>query len=310
MKRGQVCIKKLQPEYHLIVTEGTDTEPAYFDAIRSIINRNYKGRIQLDIFGEGDNTISLFRRARDRAANSANIYRHVWIVYDVDDFPSEHVDAVVQLCNESSNEETEYHAIWSNQCIELWFLLHFSYMHSDIHRTEYWPKLTEWFESIGVGTYQKNRQDVYEILRPYMEHAIRNAKKLDVINSGRMPSQAAPGTKVYELVEKLKRPSDTSGAAWPPGKSTKGNENIIGCGRSRAACHSRFCVQRRKFDIITVSNLACLPESYNLSVQKQREKWRLSGKRREERKNCIVKYVQIYGVDRLSLEQNRQTMVQ
>ena len=204
MKRGQVCIKKLQPEYHLIVTEGTDTEPAYFDAIRSIINRNYKGRIQLDIFGEGDNTISLFRRARDRAANSANIYRHVWIVYDVDDFPSEHVDAVVQLCNESSNEETEYHAIWSNQCIELWFLLHFSYMHSDIHRTEYWTKLTEWFESIGVGTYQKNRQDVYEILRPYMEHAIRNAKKLDVINSGRMPSQAAPGTKVYELVEKLK----------------------------------------------------------------------------------------------------------
>ena len=204
MKRRQVCIKKLQPEYHLIVTEGTDTEPAYFDAIRSIINRNYKGRIQLDIFGEGDNTISLFRRARDRAANSANIYRHVWIVYDVDDFPSEHVDAVVQLCNESSNEETEYHAIWSNQCIELWFLLHFSYMHSDIHRTEYWPKLTEWFESIGVGTYQKNRQDVYEILRPYMEHAIRNAKKLDVINSGRMPSQAAPGTKVYELVEKLK----------------------------------------------------------------------------------------------------------
>lgn len=204
MKRGQVCIKKLQPEYHLIVTEGTDTEPAYFDAIRSIINRNYKGRIQLDIFGEGDNTISLFRRARDRATNSANIYRHVWIVYDVDDFPSEHVDAVVQLCNESSNEETEYHAIWSNQCIELWFLLHFSYMHSDIHRTEYWPKLTEWFESIGVGTYQKNRQDVYEILRPYMEHAIRNAKKLDALNSGRMPSQAAPGTKVYELVEKLK----------------------------------------------------------------------------------------------------------
>lgn len=204
MKRGQVCIKKLQPEYHLIVTEGTDTEPAYFDAIRSIINRNYKGRIQLDIFGEGDNTISLFRRARDRATNSANIYRHVWIVYDVDDFPSEHVDTVVQLCNESSNEETEYHAIWSNQCIELWFLLHFSYMHSDIHRTEYWPKLTEWFESIGVGSYQKNRQDVFEILCPYMEHAIRNAKKLDALNSGRMPSQAAPGTKVYELVEKLK----------------------------------------------------------------------------------------------------------
>ena len=204
MKKRRDKAIRIQPEYHLIVTEGTETEPQYFQAVKDIINCQYRDKIQLDIFGEGDNTISLFRRARDRAANSVNIYRHVWIVYDVDDFPSEHVDAVVQLCNESSNEETEYHAIWSNQCIELWFLLHFSYMHSDIHRTEYWPKLTEWFESIGVGTYQKNRQDVYEILRPYMEHAIRNAKKLDALNSGRMPSQAAPGTKVYELVEKLK----------------------------------------------------------------------------------------------------------
>ena len=30
--------KKIQPEYHLIVTEGTETEPAYFGAIRDIIN--------------------------------------------------------------------------------------------------------------------------------------------------------------------------------------------------------------------------------------------------------------------------------
>lgn len=27
------------PEYHLIVTEGTETEPQYFAAIRDIINR-------------------------------------------------------------------------------------------------------------------------------------------------------------------------------------------------------------------------------------------------------------------------------
>ena len=32
---------KIHPEYHLIVSEGTDTEPAYFGAIRDIINKQY-----------------------------------------------------------------------------------------------------------------------------------------------------------------------------------------------------------------------------------------------------------------------------
>jgi len=33
--------KMIQPEYHLIVTEGTETEPPYFNAMGAIINRNY-----------------------------------------------------------------------------------------------------------------------------------------------------------------------------------------------------------------------------------------------------------------------------
>ena len=41
MKARQDRPKKIQPEYHLIVTEGTETEPAYFGAIRDIINSSY-----------------------------------------------------------------------------------------------------------------------------------------------------------------------------------------------------------------------------------------------------------------------------
>ena len=129
--------KKLQPEYHLIVTEGTDTEPAYFGAIRDRINARYQGRIQLEIYGEGDNTLNLLNKARNLAFANPNGYRHVWVVYDTDDFPSGHIDQTAQLCETWSTEDTTYHAIWSNQCIELWFLLHFSYMHSDLHRSEY-----------------------------------------------------------------------------------------------------------------------------------------------------------------------------
>ena len=45
---------------------------------------------------------------------------------------------------------------------------------------------------------------MYEVLRPYMDIAIANAKRLDKQNVGLKPSESAPGTKVYELVEMLK----------------------------------------------------------------------------------------------------------
>ena len=48
------------------------------------------------------------------------------------------------------------------------------------------------------------RPDMYEVLRPYMDIAIANAKRLDKQNEGRKPSESAPGTKVYELVEMLR----------------------------------------------------------------------------------------------------------
>ena len=204
MKKKPDRVIKIHPEYHLIVTEGTDTEPAYFGAIKEIINKRYPEKIYLDVSGEGDNIIGLFGRAKLLAGNNSNVYKHVWIVYDTDDFPADYIDRVLQLCVESSTEETMFHAVWSNQCIELWFLLHFGFMQSDIHRSEYWPKITDYLKKIGAGEYAKNRTDMYHILRPYMDTAIANAKSLDAINYGKVPSKAAPGTKVYELVERLK----------------------------------------------------------------------------------------------------------
>lgn len=198
-------VKKLQPEYHLIVTEGTDTEPAYFGAIKEIINSRFQGKIHLSVFGEGDNTLNLLEKARKRAVDNPNGYRHVWVVYDTDDFPPEHIDRTAQLCEAwSIPDEITYHAIWSNQCIELWFLLHFSYMHSDLRRTEYWPKLTQSLRLLEEGDYAKNRPDMYRILYPMMDFAIANAKRLEELNQGKPPSRSAPGTKVYELIEMLK----------------------------------------------------------------------------------------------------------
>ena len=172
MKKRRDKAIRIQPEYHLIVTEGTETEPQYFQAVKDIINRKYRDKIQLDVFGEGDNTLSLFEKAKSRVSQNANGYKHVWIVYDTDDFPADHINRTAELCVQNSTDDMQYHAIWSNQCIELWYLLHFGYFHSDIHRQGYWPKLTEWLKNIEAGAYTKGRPDMYKILKPYMETAI------------------------------------------------------------------------------------------------------------------------------------------
>ena len=77
MKKKPDRVIKIHPEYHLIVTEGTNTEPAYFEAIKEIINKRYPEKIHLDVSGEGDNTIHLFERAKLLAKSNSNGYKHV-----------------------------------------------------------------------------------------------------------------------------------------------------------------------------------------------------------------------------------------
>ncbi len=58
---------------------------------------------------------------------------------------------------------------------------------------------------MGLGKYQKNRNDIFEILmeKGNPKLAIRYAKKIIKDEQGKMPTEIAPGTKVYELVEEL-----------------------------------------------------------------------------------------------------------
>ena len=53
----------ISPEYHLIVTEGTKTEPQYFRSISDVINQKYHDKIQLEIHGERKDTLRLLDKA-------------------------------------------------------------------------------------------------------------------------------------------------------------------------------------------------------------------------------------------------------
>lgn len=196
--------RKIRPERHLIISEGTATEPHYFGSIRNIINRTYGERIQIEVIGTGRNTISLFKKTLNIVRRSADTYRHVWIIYDRDAFPADKFDEVETLCRKHSNRETEFHAIWSNQCIELWYLLHFALVTSNLEIKEYFSKLDSCLYGAGLGNYTKNRKDMYQILRPYMDKAIHIARRLDKSYGNIPPSLKAPDAKAYVLVEKLR----------------------------------------------------------------------------------------------------------
>ena len=204
MKGRQDRVKRIQPEYHLIVTEGTKTEPAYFEAIKNEINRRHPQKSNCKLKGRVLIPFHCLRKQRPLLQYRQTCISMLWIVYDTDDFPVEHINKVQNLCEINSNEETEYHALWSNQCIELWFLLHFCYFQSDVSRNEYFPKLSQLMCAQGLDAYRKNREDMYQVLFPYMETAIANAKRLAAKNEGKTSAESAPGTEVYRLVEKLK----------------------------------------------------------------------------------------------------------
>lgn len=189
----------MAPEYHLIVSEGTKTEPNYFEAFKNEINKKFPGRISIDIEGVGEGTIKLLERAQKIVGSSPNEYKHVWLVYDKDDFPPEDFDITAAKCTTISDSNVTYHALWSNECIEYWFLLHFEYLQSAICRKKYYPKLSK---HLGFK-YQKNSDKIYDTLKPNLETAIKNAKKIEESYRDLQPSQCAPGTKVYELFEML-----------------------------------------------------------------------------------------------------------
>lgn len=194
---------QILPEYHLIVSEGEKTEPNYFEGLRKEINRIGKGRIKIRIEGEGDNTLYLLERAQAYVLRDKNPIRHVWLVYDLDSFPSDNFDNTYHKCIALSQPPSlvSYHALWSNQCIELWFLLHFAYHQEDIHRAGYKPILDKYLNKLHSGKYRKNRDDIYDILRPLRITAMNNAKRLKTLHNVPIPSKNAPGTSVYEIFD-------------------------------------------------------------------------------------------------------------
>lgn len=202
--RSEAPSLRIRPERFLIVTEGTKTEPYYFEGFKRRINQEFHGEyVTLKICGMGDNTVSLFERAKSIAAADPDGFTQVWIVYDKDSFPPSDFNAVVDLCSSASGNGVAYRAAWTNESFELWYILHFSYVDSALGRESYLPMLTRLLRAERMGKYEKSRADMYDILESRMETAVSNAERLEEANAGASPADSNPGTTVHLLVKEL-----------------------------------------------------------------------------------------------------------
>lgn len=189
----------------LIVCEGEVTEVAYFKAFP--VSRE----IQVVVRGEGKNTTSLVAAAVHHAGEAVREqepFDDVWVVYDLDDFGDELFNrANDEIRTLDSQRSERWQAAWSNQAFELWYVLHFQFFDSKLHRHLLNEKLGELLRQTGHrAQYRKNDLGLYEILNPLQQQAIMYARKLERDHglAGRTtPASQDPCTMVFRLVEAL-----------------------------------------------------------------------------------------------------------
>ncbi|MDE7013679.1 MAG: RloB family protein [Kineothrix sp.] len=187
------------PPYTYIVSEGTKTEPNYIIGMTDKINAKYydlsSGK-RIIVHGTGKSTKNLLQYARKQVEIDFPQATVVWLMYDKDDFPLDNFDNT-QHSALTKKDKRKYKVAWSNECIELWFLLHFQDLTSNVGREKYRHLLRKY-----CG-YEKNMPNIYDILHDKTNKALARAKQQYESYGDIAPSKMCPATRVYQLVEEL-----------------------------------------------------------------------------------------------------------
>ena len=166
-KRRQQYLELKEYRYY-IFCEGEQTEPKYFTGFKRLIEDNpiYKDMVLIEIEPCAAETMRVIGAAEEYVAKNNITMGQIWCVYDKDSFPAKDFNGVSERADKlnQENPKLQYYVAWSNESIEFWFVLHFAYYTSNNHRTEYIKFLNEKFKDLGLGKYQKNMDNIFEML--------------------------------------------------------------------------------------------------------------------------------------------------
>lgn len=149
--------------------------------------------VEIECVGTGMNTDSLMENAIARKTNGN--YEAIWVVYDKDDFSDQQFNRALDL----ARKHNDVYPCWSNECFELWYLLHFQYQNTGLKRGAIFRKLSE---LLGEG-YDKADISLNEKLKDRLDVAIKNGEKLAFTNAQEGDPTGNPSTQVHELVKLL-----------------------------------------------------------------------------------------------------------
>ena len=202
-RRSRVNSRKLAPANYLIVCEGKQTEPNYFNGLKQEINKKYGNKVDvlipnIDVKGTGMNTTSLVKYTQKIINYSHKIYGQVWVVFDKDDYNDEQFNSAIKNC--------DYNVAWSNPNFELWLLAHFKKVSRYVSKDDVIQELSKEFQKKGLGEYTKNDTNILEKVtsEDRLHTAIKNCEYMEEVNKDGQASQRNPMTKVYKIVDGLK----------------------------------------------------------------------------------------------------------
>ena len=202
-RKSKLKSKKLAPANYLIVCEGKQTEPNYFNGLKKKINEKYGNKVDvlipsIEVKGTGKNTTDLVNYA-DKFVNYSNKrYGQVWVVFDKDDYSDDQFDKAIRTC--------DYNVTWSNPNFELWILSHLKRITKYISKDDILKELDKEFRKNGLGEYKKNDNRIFEKVTSdgKLHTAIKNCEYMEELNKDGQASQRNPMTKVYKIVDVLK----------------------------------------------------------------------------------------------------------
>ncbi|KAA3606288.1 MAG: RloB domain-containing protein [Calditrichaeota bacterium] len=182
--------RKWAKNHFLIICEGK-TEEKYFKSFK--LNGM---EVEVKIEGIGANTESLVKKTIAIRNQNPNKYNQVWCVFDRDDFPAKNFNQAFILARKEGIQ-----VAYSNQAFELWFLLHFGYFDSAMHRNTLDQKISE---RIGENYERNTSYSVFENKKK-LKLAIENAEKLLANFRTFNPEKNNPSTTVHNLVKELNK---------------------------------------------------------------------------------------------------------
>ena len=191
----------------LIICEGSKTEPQYLNEIRQELRLptthlyavgaaegndplnvvNYAEKI----FIEGDPYRQIDKKAFDQ----------VVAVFDRDDHSSYHAaltraETLNYALSNDVKVKVPFEVCVSVPCFELWLLLHFENVHSPIHRTEVYSRL-----SGHIPSYKKGSAGIWTNTKSNLSTATQRSRQLTLHT--KQSTDVGPYTDMHSLVYKL-----------------------------------------------------------------------------------------------------------